>query len=392
MSGVDRWLLPDGMGDVLPPQARQIEQLRRQLLDLYHSWGYELIIPPLMEFTESLLIGSQKDIDLQTFKVTDQLSGRMMGIRADITPQAARIDAHGLNREGAVRLCYAGSVLHTRPVTALASRSPLQVGVECFGIAGSLADIEVISLMIETLLLASIDPVVISLGHVEVFRALVQEANFNVGQIETLYEILQRKASGELAEFLKSSKVASDIGQYFQQLVSLNGDVAILSDARRQLGRLRSVASALAELEVIATGLAARYPQVRFHVDLAEVPGYHYHNGIVFAAYTQGAGAAIANGGRYDAVGEVFGRARPATGFNTDLKTLLNLSGAPIARVQAILVRQTEDPRQWSAITELRASGEQVICVGAGDCADVASLACARELVCEHDQYVVKWL
>jgi ATP phosphoribosyltransferase regulatory subunit len=254
------------------------------------------------------------------------------------------------------------------------------------------ADIEVISLMIETLLLASLDPVVISLGHVEIFRALVSEAKLSVEQIEALHAILQRKASGELVEFLKSAKVASDIGQCFQQLVSLNGDVAILSGARRQLGRLPSLASALDELEVIATGLAVRYPQVRLHVDLAEVPGYHYHNGIVFAAYTQGAGAAIANGGRYDAVGEIFGRARPATGFNTDLKTLMHLSGAPIARVQAILVRQTEDPRQWRVITKLRASGEQVICLGVRDCTDAASLDCTRELVCEHDEYVVKLL
>jgi len=390
---VDRWLLPDGIGEVLPGQAGQIEHLRRRLLDLYSTWGYELVIPPLMEFTESLLIGNNKDLDLQTVKVTDQLSGRTMGIRADITPQAARIDAHSLNRKGPVRLCYAGSVLHARPANALASRSPIQIGVECFGISGLTADIEVISLMAETLGAARIHKFILTLGHVDIFRVLAEQAKLNTEQVEILLDILQRKASTELREFIDCSKLNSDVVGCFELLIQLNGDVSVLAKAKQKLGTTsRAIFDALSELEQVAVQIKNRYSNITIHIDLAELPGYHYHNGIVFAAYVEGAGAAIANGGRYDAVGEVFGRARPATGFNADLKTIMMLKqgDAAIVPTKGILVFVLEDPLQWQTIVSLRARGERVICVVSGTTIDFDELNCDRQLVQEKNQYVVK--
>jgi ATP phosphoribosyltransferase regulatory subunit len=394
----DRWLLPDGIGEVLPGQAAHMEYLRRRLLDLYNTWGYELVIPPLLEFTESLLIGNNRDLDLQTFKVTDQLSGRTMGIRADITPQAARIDAHGLNRSGPVRLCYAGSVLHTRPTNAFASRSPIQVGVECFGIKDLMADIEVISLMAETLAVAQIKNFTLSLGHVDIFRALTQEAKFTTEQMETLLDILQRKAAKELDDFFRASRGDAKTAAIFQQLIQLHGDTSVLASARKQLGDVaQAVLLAIGELEQVAAQISSRYPDIAIHVDLAELPGYHYHNGIVFAAYVAGAGAAVANGGRYDAVGAIFGRARPATGFNADLKTILSLSALTSDEISKILPRGIvaeirQDDLQWKTIVALRAQGERVVCVAAGSVTDFVELGCDRQLVLEKNRYVVKSL
>lgn len=398
MINADRWLLPDGIGEVLPGQAAQVECLRRRLLDLYCTWGYELVIPPLMEFTESLLIGNNRDLDLQTFKVTDQLSGRTMGIRADITPQAARIDAHSLNRRGPVRLCYAGSVLHTRPANAFASRSPIQVGVECFGIKDLMADIEVISLMAETLAAAQIKNFTLSLGHVDIFRALSEQAKLNAAQMETLLDILQRKAATELTEFFRDTKGDAKTAAIFAQLIQLNGDISVLARARRQLGDVSpAVLSAIDELEQVATQISSRYIGTTIHIDLAELPGYHYHNGIVFAAYVEGAGAAVANGGRYDAVGAIFGRARPATGFNADLKTILSLSvsrqnASSTMLMKGVVVEIQPDPLQWKAIVALREQGERVICVTAGSVIAVDELGCDRRLIQEKNQYVVKSL
>lgn len=388
---VDRWLLPDGINEILPPQAEQMERLRRQLLDLYGRWGYDLIIPPLLEFAESLLIGTNRDLDLQTFKVTDQLSGRSMGIRADITPQAARIDAHSLKRNGPVRLCYAGSVLHTRPANALASRSPVQLGVECFGIAGLMADIEVISLMIETLQSAGIARFTVSLGHVEIFRELVEQASLNAVQTETMLDILQRKAIVELEQFFVHEKIAATTHSYWRRLLQLNGDVSVLAEASALLGQLGGgIPTALAELERVANLLIARYPGVAMHVDLAELPGYHYHNGLVFAAYVEGAGAAVANGGRYDALCELFGRKRPATGFNADLKTLMCLGRCEQTDISAIVAVATDEVQQWQVIAALRAGGERVVvlpaeAIGYGDMS-----GCDRELLLQNGQYVVK--
>lgn len=391
MTQVDRWLLPDGIHEVLPQQAQYIEQLRRRLLDLYARWGYELVIPPLLEFTESLLTHTNPDLDMQTFKVTDQLSGRSMGIRADITPQAARMDAHSLNRKGPVRLCYAGSVLHTRPAHALASRSPIQLGVECFGIPGLMADIEVISLMIETLRSVQIPRFVVSLGHVEIFRDLCAQTGLQAAQTTELLHIVQRKASVELDQFAQREKWTKAQLTRWRQMLTLHGDVAVLAQARTLLaeggGR---VLKAIAELEQIAGLLKIRYPEAQIHVDLAELPGYHYHNGVVFAAYVEGAGAAVANGGRYDALSELFGRARPATGFNADLKTLINLGALQNAVNSGVLVVAAEDELQWQAIVALRAKGERVVVLPAESLGAAGEVGCDRQLLLENGQFVVK--
>lgn len=388
---IDRWLLPDGVGEVLPPLAGQIEQLRRQVLDLYARWGYELVIPPLIEFTESLLVSTNRDLDLQTFKVTDQLSGRSMGIRADMTPQAARIDAHSLNRSGPVRLCYADSVLHTRPANAQASRSPLQLGVECFGIASLEADIEVISLMIETLRCFAIPRFVISLGHVEIFREVTAQSGLDIQKTEILLDILQRKASVELGQFVAEEKLDARLAKVCVQLLQWNGDVSVLAQARQSLVSCSEKLSvAIAELEHIASLLKSRYPEVILHVDLAELPGYHYHNGVVFAAYVEGVGAAVANGGRYDALCALFGRERPATGFNADLKTLVRLGKFVLPEVFGIAVVNDGDERQWQAVSALRLSGECVVLVPAIAVDSIRQLRCDRQLLRENDHYVVK--
>lgn len=378
----DRWLLPDGINEVLPGRAEQMEQLRRRLLDWYACWGYEIVMPPLVEFTENLLTDTNPDLDLQTFKVTDQLSGRTMGIRADITPQAARIAAHSLKREGPVRLCYSGSVLHTRPIHARASRSPVQTGVECFGISELFADIEVISLMIDTLQYAGIKNITLSLGHVEVFRGLCNMARANKQQTEILLDILQRKARAELTTFLASAKFPKAAHLAFDTLIRLHGDVSILQEAKKALkGAPASVKGAIDELIVVLREITTRYPAVNVHVDLAELPGYHYHNGIVFAAYTDGAGSAVANGGRYDAVSELFGKSFPATGFNADLKCLLDLVSQDAHAGNAVLAVVDDTPGQWQAISELRRQGERVICVSRHQKNMAAELGCDRLLV-----------
>lgn len=388
---IDRWLLPDGVGEVLPPLAGQMEQLRRQVLDLYARWGYELIIPPLIEFTESLLVNTNHDLDLQTFKVTDQLSGRSMGIRADMTPQAARIDAHSLNRSGPVRLCYADSVLHTRPANAQASRSPIQLGVECFGIAGLEADAEVISLMIETLQCFAIPRFVVSLGHVEIFREIATQSGLDSQKTEILLDILQRKASVELNQFVIQEKLDARLANTCVQLLQWNGDVSVLAQAKPLLTQCGGkLSAAIAELEYVAGLLKSRYPEVILHVDLAELPGYHYHNGVVFAAYVEGAGAAVANGGRYDALCELFGRERPATGFNADLKTLVQIGRVVTPVASGIVVVADGDERQWQTVATLRASGERVVLLPADAAGGIRQLRCDRQLLRENGHYVVK--
>ncbi|MFT3931953.1 MAG: ATP phosphoribosyltransferase regulatory subunit [Spongiibacteraceae bacterium] len=363
MTTVDRWLLPEGVEELLPEQAERAETLRRRLLDLYHSWGYDLIMPPLLEFTDSLLIGLGSDVDLLTFKVTDQLSGRTMGIRADITPQVARIDAHSLQREGPVRLCYAGSVLHTRPKSLLASRSPIQIGVEFYGDAGLASDSEVVLLMLETLRVAGVEAITLDLGHVGIYRALVQAAALSVDDEHALFDALQRKAKGDIVRVLDAAVADQPLRNWLLQLNSLQGDVAILQRAREIFkGAPAEVHAAIDELFAVAECVQARLPAVKLYFDLGELRGYHYHTGLVFAALAPGWGQALANGGRYDHIGEVFGRARPATGFSTDLKALIALGNATqTAARKSILAPAENDIALWQVVQNLRAQGERVI-------------------------------
>jgi ATP phosphoribosyltransferase regulatory subunit len=360
MTSVDRWQLPDGIEEVLPAQAATVERLRRQLLDLYRSWGYQLVIPPLMEFTESLLIGLGKDLDLLTFKLTDQLSGRTLGVRADITPQVARIDAHSLAEQGISRLCYAGSTLHTRPKSLLASRSPIQLGAELYGDNSLAADVEIVRLMLATLESAGLAAITLDLGHVGVYEAVLAAAGLNDEQEQTVFDALQRKSVPDLKLALDGvDEAAADM---IIQLAELHGDEAVLARARELFAeRAPAALAAVDALQEVAADVSRQRPDLDIYFDLAELRGYHYHTGIVFAAYAPGRGEALANGGRYNDVGAVFGRARPATGFATDLKALMALLPTDAPQAGAISMPDVDDPALAEAVKALRAAGEIVI-------------------------------
>ncbi len=390
MTIADRWLLPDGIEEVLPPQAQQVELMRRRVLDLYHSWGYDLVIPPHIEYLESLQAGAGHDLDLMTFKVTDQMTGRMMGLRADTTPAVARIDAHSLRREGPVRLCYAGSVFHTRPAFLTAPRSPIQIGAELYGHAGSASDIEVISLMLETLALCGVDNSHLDIGHVGIYRALVAAAGLNDETAAALSEAMQRKARVELEALIASEVRDPALAGMLLALQDLTGDAAILEQASEQLaGAPAAVQEALAGLKVIARELADLYPEQRLYFDLSELRGYNYHTGVVFSVYREGQGQAIAQGGRYDGIGRVFGRARPATGFSTDLKTLMRLSSEQAEPALAIYAPADSDR---SAIALLRQNGEKVIQALPGSQEAPQEMGCDRILCLRDGQWQVEHL
>lgn len=361
MTSADRWLLPDGIEEILPPKAARLEQLRRDVLDLYRSWGYEQVFPPMVEYLESLLTGAGNDLALQTFKITDQLTGRLMGIRADMTPQVARIDAHMLKRDGVTRLCYAGHVLHAKPENLTASRSLIQIGAELYGHGGVASDIEVIRLMLETLRLANCDALHLELGHVAIYRSLVQAAGLDEVKESQLFDIFQRKAVPELEQFLAQWVTDEPSRTRLRLLVSLAGDMGTLDKARTQLaGAPAAVEQALTELEQIATAIQQSHPRVQLYFDLGELRGYHYHTGAVFGAYLPGMGQAIAKGGRYDRIGEVFGRARPATGFSTDLAALVvRVADMPVP--ERIFAPFSSDPALQQLVQALRDAGEVVL-------------------------------
>ena len=390
MTVVDRWLLPDGVEEILPNQALQIERLRRRLLDTYHSWGYDLVIPPMVEFSESLLSGTGSDLDLLTFKVTDQLSGRMMGVRADITPQITRMDAHSLRLQGPCRLCYAGTVLYTRPRSPLQSRCPIQVGVELYGEASLSADLEVINLLIETLRAADMPSIHLDLGHVGIYSSLLEEADLSDQQQRELFDLLQRKAVPELEAWLTDNIADMAVAGMFRALVDLAGDASVLDTAREVFAEAPAeVEAALDELNEVVNQLNATAPDAEIYLDLCELRGYHYHTGLVFAAFAPGLGEAIANGGRYDHVGEAFGRSRPATGFNVNLNELAAVCDAASAVEGGVFAPAVEDPLMMQAVSELRAQGERVVCGFAGQQPDFKELHCDRQLVLQGDSYTV---
>lgn len=380
MTTVDRWLLPDGIEELLPGPAARVESLRRKLLDLHQSWGYQLVLPPLVEFTESLLIGLGADIDMLTFRLTDQLSGRSMGIRADITPQVARIDAHSLADDGVSRFCYSGSVLHTRPTTLLGSRSPIKLGAEVYGDRSLQADIEIISLMIETLQAAGIAGLTLDLGHVGIARGLLSRCQLDPGTEDAVYDALQRKSIPDLQVLL--ADVEDGLSDQLMTLAGLHGTVEVLDQVPADVGDRQ----AIDDLRQVAGEVARRYPGVDLYFDLAELRGYRYHTGLVFAAYVAEQGRALANGGRYDDVGEVFGRPRPATGFSTDLKVLLDLSPGTPAPDNAIAAPAESDDALWVKISELRAAGETVVSQLSGQVDD----RCSRQLVLRDGEWTVE--
>ncbi len=375
------------MEEILPLQAESVEDLRRTLLDLYRSWGYRLVIPPLMEFTESLLVGLGEDLDLLTFKLTDQLSGRTLGIRADITPQVARIDAHSLAEEGVTRLCYAGSTLHTRPKSLLASRSPIQVGAELYGDDSLGADVEIVRLMLATLETAGLTGITLDLGHVGIYEAVLAAARLSGEQENTVFDALQRKSVPDLRLALAGVQPAN--AALIIALVDLHGDEQVLSDARSLFAE--AVPDALAgvdALQDVACAIRRQHPELDIYFDLAELRGYHYHTGLVFAAYVAGCGQALANGGRYNDVGAVFGRARPATGFATDLKALMTMLPAAVNAPGAISMPDVDDPALDVQVRELRATGAVVINCLSG----VPDPRCDRHLVAVKGQWQVQTL
>lgn len=387
---VDRWLLPEGIEEVLPDRAIKVERLRRRLLDLYHAWGYDLVIPPLVEFTESLLSGSGADLDLMTCKMVDQLSGRMMGVRADITPQVARMDAHSLRRSGPNRLCYAGQVLYTRPRSQVESRSPIQLGVELFGEQGLEADIEVVLLLLETLKQAGIGDLHLDVGHVGIFRALEEQAQLDPVQGRELFELLQSK-DASLKDWVRDHVTDPAIGQALAVLPSLAGSTDILATAHAALGDCpAAVTAALEQLSALVEAVRQRTEAVDIYLDLGELRGYHYHTGLVFAAYSGGSLAPLGNGGRYDHVGEAFGRPRPATGFGVDLGLLASLVEQDEEITPGIYVAATNRADMLAEIRRLREQGERVVTGFSDRQADFQELHCDRELVETMDGFELR--
>jgi len=363
MALADRWLLPDGIMELLPPQARQVELMRRRVLDLYDSWGYDLVMPPIAEHLESLLTGVGHDLELNTFKVTDRISGHTLGVRADMTPQVARIDAHRLRTAGPSRLCYCGSVLHTHPANMLASRNPLQLGAELYGHAGPDSDVEVIALMLATLSeVGVVEPITLDLGHVAVFSRLMQLCRLDPQQQTDYQDLLQRKALPEIERFVAGLELDQRARRWLQTLPRLNGSVEVLARARELFAADADLVRTIDELETLAQRVVQRCGEVATYFDLGELRGYHYHTGVVFAAYTPSHGQALAKGGRYDEIGRDFGRARPATGFSADLRTLIDLSTSrPATDDRAVLAPAGEDRALLRAIGALRAAGERVV-------------------------------
>ena len=377
------WVLPDHIADVLPSEARHIEELRRDLLDAARSYGYELVMPPLLEHLESLLSGSGESLDLQTFKLVDQLSGRMLGLRADSTPQVARIDAHLLNRQGVTRLCYCGSVLHTRPGSPHATREPLQFGAEIYGHAGLEADLETLLLALDCLKVAQVKAPSVDMADARIVKALLEGVPLTAAALAQLHAALAAKDSSELAVLTSNFPAAARQG--LLALVQLYGDETILVEAEKVLPALPAVREALRSLK----WLASRLEGARVSFDLADLRGYAYYTGARFSIYAEGASDALVRGGRYDEVGAVFGRNRPAAGFSLDIKALVGVL-APRPLRAAIRAPWRDLAALRTAIAALRAKGETVVCVLPGHESEVDEFHCDRELLERAGQWVVQ--
>jgi ATP phosphoribosyltransferase regulatory subunit len=377
-----RWLLPESIEDVLPLAAQRMEVLRRRLLDAFRGHGYELVGPPLLEYLDSLLTGTARDLDLRTFKLVDQLSGRTMGLRADITPQVARIDAHLLNRQGVTRLCYCGSVVHTLPASPMATREPLQIGAEIYGHAGIEADVEILRLLAHSLALAGAATSRVDLSHVGVFRALAARSGVGAELQEELYTVLQAKDAPALRDITEA--VAEPARSALRALPDCYGGMETLDRAARLLPDDADIAAALEHLRRLATEL--RELPVSF--DLADLRGYHYHSGVVFAAYCDRFAGAIALGGRYDEVGSAFGRGRPATGFSMDLRELVRIA-PEFTTSGAVLAPFSDDDALALAVAALRQQGEVVVAALPGHDGTWGEAGCDRQLVPREGRWQV---
>ncbi|WP_111636813.1 ATP phosphoribosyltransferase regulatory subunit [Marinomonas shanghaiensis] len=363
MTLADRWLLPEGVDEALPEQAAKIEHLRRTLLNLHESWGYQLVIPPLLEYLDSLLTGAGSDLEIETFKVIDQLSGRLLGIRADFTSQVARIDAHCLKDDGVQRLSYCGSVLRTMPAGLDGTRSPIQLGAEIYGHGGVESDIEVLSLMLQTLSVAGLSNVVLDLGHVDVVSGVLAACDLNADQEKKLIELYKAKDLPELDRYVESLNDLRDVQkQWLVNLPRLCGGEDVLKRASELLGDVNeSIRDAIVLLQQVSRSICQRFPNVGLHFDLSDLVSYSYHTGVVFAAYVPGHGNAIARGGRYNNIGQVFGRSRPATGFSTDVKALVSLTDIVVNKPKTVLSPICSSNELWLKVNSLRAEGYQVV-------------------------------
>ncbi|TAL95597.1 MAG: ATP phosphoribosyltransferase regulatory subunit [Paraburkholderia sp.] len=377
------WLLPENIADVLPSEARKIEELRRRLLDRFRAYGYEMVMPPMLEYIESLLTSGGSDLNLRTFKLVDQMSGRTLGLRADITPQVARIDAHLLNRQGVTRLCYAGNVLHTRPRGLYATREQIQIGAEIYGHAGLEADLEIQQLMLDALRLAGLAKVRLDLCHAGVLSALIANEPKAVALGEALYDALAGKDVPRLDELTADLTPATR--DALRVLPTLYGDASVLAEARARLPATPEIARALDDLAF----LAAQVDGAEVMIDLADLRGYAYHSSVMFSAYVDGVPNAVARGGRYDKVGEAYGRARPATGFSLDLREVARISPV-VARSSAILAPWQHDEALRASVVALRDTGEVVIQALPGHDHDLDEFACDRVLVERNGAWVVE--
>jgi len=383
------WLLPEHIADVLPSQARRIEELRRELLDMARTYGCELVMPPLLEHLESLLSGTGHALDLKTFKLVDQLSGRSLGLRADTTPQVARIDAHLLNRSGVTRLCYCGPVLHTRPDGLHATREPLQFGIEIYGHAGLEADLEVQELALDAVQRAGLKHVTLDLGDARLVQGVLGDLTLAPAALEALVAALASKDAAELK--LLTRDLPAAVQQGLQALLSLYGGIDVLALARERLPRNAVVSAALDDLQWLATHIAQTHPEVRLGFDLADLTGFAYYSGVRFALYAGGSPDAVLRGGRYDEVGAVFGRRRPAVGFSMDLKTLVALSPVTPLRA-AVCAPWGEDASLRAAVRRLREGGETVVCMLPGHEHEGDEFDCDRELAQIGTEWVVRAL
>jgi ATP phosphoribosyltransferase regulatory subunit len=377
------WVLPDHIADVLPSEARHIEEIRRDLLDMARCYGYELVMPPLLEHLESLLSGTGEALDLQTFKLVDQLSGRMMGLRADSTPQVARIDAHLLNRDGVTRLCYCGPVLHTRPSGPHATREPLQFGAEIYGHTGLEADLEILTLALDSLKVAQVGAISVDMADARIVHALLKDVALDTKRLAQVHAALAAKDASELKNLLGHAPIATV--QALNELLQLYGDGSVLDEAQRLLPKSVEIEAALVHLKWLASHLDGA--AVSF--DLADLRGYAYYSGAMFSMYAPGASDALARGGRYDEVGLVFGRKRPAVGFSLDIKALTGVAAERALRA-AIRAPWGEAAELRAAIAALRRKGETVVCVLPGHESQVDEFHCDRELFYVAGQWVVK--
>jgi len=380
------WVLPDHIADVLPSEARHIEELRRLLLDSARGYGFELVMPPLLEHLESLLSGTGEALDLLTFKLVDQLSGRMMGLRADTTPQVARIDAHLLNRQGVTRLCYCGPVLHTRPDRPHATREPLQFGAEIYGHAGQEADLEALTLALDCLRAMQVGPVTVDLADVRLVRALLAGLPVDGAALARVHAALAAKDASTLAKLTRDFPAPSRQG--LAALVELYGDITVLTEARRHLPDTAAVRQALDQLRWLA-GEVAGHEGVQVSFDLADLRGYAYYSGTRFGLYVPGSSDALVRGGRYDEVGAVFGRNRPAVGFSLDLRELVAVAPRPALKA-AVRAPWGQEQALRQAIADLRRQGETVVCILPGHESEVDEFHCDRELARQGADWVVR--